>query len=724
MIELCWYQAYPPRDAGLAEVTAMLRVLSARPHQGVRRVQPLVVFELWVAADQMRWLLGVEASIARTLPTELAAQLPGLALIPIAEPKRLTPVTAREVRLTSWVFPLRPDNAPAVTAGLVAVRQQLRGDEQVVLSWVIGPSHQSTAVPISTTPLDWLGFTQPRQPDGEERRAWKAKLAEPLFGVRGRVAAVAGDPRRGGELLRPVVSALSLASGPHGRVYAQPASSRVAAQLIRVMGRLRQFSGLVNAAELAALSGWCLGGLDVPGGPGPFAPPPAGLLHAATSRTVPAGSRPLGLATHPAAQGQAVWLPWSSYGVHAHVIGPPGRGKSTLLSHWATAETTGQGSVVVIEPKGDLITDILARLSQGVHERVVVIDPGAEGLAVTGFNPLAGSRADAERRADTILGLLREVFGSAIGPRSADVLWHATLMAARLDDGALTDVPMLLTNPVFRRSVAAKVSDPLTIGPWLAWYDHLSDDMRAQVIQPVLNKLRPWTARPAIRRLLGQASPKFELVQVFERPTVLLVVLNPGAIGSETAKLMGSLLLSQLWQLVQHQTTLPPAQRRPVSVVLDEFQIYAAGLDFADVLARARGANVSFTAAHQHLGQLGSDLQAAVLANVGARMVFRPADNDRRTLARVLGAPVKSDDLDQLAAYHAVARVLVDGAPGRAFEVATPPLPDALHDAEALRRASAQRYGTDPAELDALLLARWQGGGPPEGPVGLRRTAS
>ena len=413
--------------------------------------------------------------------------------------------------------------------------------------------------------------------------------------------------------------------------------------------------------------------------------------------------------------------PRASFSVHSHLIAPSNAGKSTLLAHWVSAEAAAGGSLVVIEPKGDLITDVLARLPKHRHLDVVVIDPGANG-PVTGFNPLGGPREDAERRADSILGLLRAQFGTAIGARSADVLLHALILAARLEDGALTDALPILTNPTFRRWVAHKVGDPLTIQPWLAWFDNLSEAERAQVVQPVANKLRPWTARPAIRRLLGQAHPKFDLASVFARPTILLVNLNVGAIGPETAALLGSLILSQLWEAIQRQTTLPAAQRRPVSVTVDEWQSFTAGVDFADVLARSRGANVSWTLAHQHLGQLSSDLQAAVLANVGARVVFRPAEGDSRVLARVLGEPVKPEDLEQLPAYHAAARVLVNGTPSRTFEVATPPLPDALSDPDAMRRASAERYGVEPATLDAAILKRWQGGDPPTTPVGLRRT--
>jgi hypothetical protein len=239
---------------------------------------------------------------------------------------------------------------------------------------------------------------------------------------------------------------------------------------------------------------------------------------------------------------------------------------------------------------------------------------------------------------------------------------------------------------------------------------------------PVRNKLTAWTSRPTIRHLLGQPAPKFDLAQVFDRPTILLVSLNAGLLGPETTSLIGSLLLQSLWTHIQRQTTRPVASRRPVSVMVDEFHTFAAGLDFADALARARGAGINFVAAHQHLGQLSTDLRSAALANLNTHLVFRPAEEDARPLARVLGEPVTPDDLMRLGAHHAAVRTVVDGTAQTAFEVVTPALPDALRDPTELRRASAERYGVDPAAIDAALLERWAGEASPDGPVGVRRT--
>jgi hypothetical protein len=723
MIAWRWFEAYPPRGMSLDDSTAFMRALVGRPRFGVLDLMPMVDFELWIRRDQLCWLIGMDERIADRFPSELHAQCPAVVLVPVAVPSRPTVIAGREVRFRSLAYPVRTDVAERVTAALVSIREHLDEGEAVALQFVIGPSHRFTTYPQRQTPLTTLGFGTAPEPDSDDQRAWRTKVSEPLFGIRGRMGASAMSPRRAAELTRPVYAALALTNDRHGRVQVSPQSSRIAAQLMHVMGRVRTWSSVTNAAELAVLTGWNVADLDVPGTSNGFALPPQKLL--ATDITNPT-ERIAGTSTHPATRGQAVRMPLPTYHAHLHVIGPTNSGKSTTLARWVLAEATAGRSVVVIEPKGDLVEDILARLPKERHEDVVILDPGTDGtLPVVGFNPLQGRREDAERRADSLLGLFKELFGASVGPRSSDVLLHALIAVSRLEDGALTDVMPFLTNDRFRRWILKRVSDPLTLDPWAAWFDSVSAAERGQIVAPVGNKLRILSARPSVRRLLGQPNPTFRLDAVFERPTVLLVNLNAGAVGPETSKIVGTLLLNQLWDAVQRQTTKPAKQRRAVPVIVDEFQLFTAGLDFADVLARARGANVPFTIAHQHLDQLSPTLKSAVLANARSRLAYRPAEGDSRALAAVLGNAITPADLERLPAYHAVARLLDEGTPSATFEVATPPLPEPSNDPRALRRSAAERLGVGPAELDASILNRWAGNSArPEGPIGVRRKRS
>jgi len=663
----------------------------------------------------------MDDSLARGLPAELRAQLPLLDLAPLDALERPALTTARELRFHSLTYPLRLDTASAVTAGLLQVAGQLGTGETAVVQWVIGPSHGRARQPAEFSALEAVGLRPLSTPDSSERSAWKAKTTEPLFGVRGRIGATASSAGRAGVLMRPLLSALSLVNGPHARLRASRQSSRTAQQLAGVLGRARTWSGIVNAAELAALLGWPLAGIDVPGQGAGFGRAPGALLLADDERETVSDERVLGRSLHPADGKRLVRLPTRSCTSHVHVIGPTGSGKSTELAQWIAADAAAGRSVLVIEPKGDLVNDVLARLPASRRGELVVIEPG-EAEAVVGFNPLAGPHAQAERRADELLGLFRELFGSAIGPRSGDVLLHALIAAARLDDGTLTDVPALLTNPGFRRHALSQVTDPLALAPFWGWFDGLSDAERTQVVAPVLNKLRVMVSRPALRRMLGQATPRFSLDELFTKRRVALVNLNKGVIGPETARLLGALVFQQLWQAVQRRAQVPTTERHPVMVVIDEFQDFVGALDFGDVLAQARGLGVSMTAAHQHLGQLNPSLRAAVLANARSRLAFRPAQSDAKALADVLGTEVMSADLERLGAFQAVARILVEAAPSSAFAVKTLPLGEPTNDMTALKHDSAERYGIAAAELDTRLRARWEGpGSGTDAPIGVTR---
>ncbi len=78
---------------------------------------------------------------------------------------------------------------------------------------------------------------------------------------------------------------------------------------------------------------------------------------------------------------------------HLHVIGPTGVGKSVLLGRLIEQDIAAGRAVVVIEPKGDLVDDVLARIPAERRDDVVVLD--AADSAPVGLNPLAASSAPA-----------------------------------------------------------------------------------------------------------------------------------------------------------------------------------------------------------------------------------------------------------------------------------------------------------------------------------------
>ncbi|NKE55399.1 ATP-binding protein [Lentzea sp. PSKA42] len=726
MSELIWREVIPPKGLTLAAVTSLVRALAGRPHFGLAGLQPVVLFELWLSKESARWLVGYDEQLGRHFAGDLAAQVPNLALVTMQDSPRKLPTTAREVRPTNMAYPLRLDTAASVTTGLLGLRQRLGQEESVVLQWIVGPSHARSMPPARLTLLQALGLKPAPKAASGDQAAWRTKIAEPLFGIRGRVGAAASTTHRATQLIGPAVSALALASGPNNRVVDSWQSKNIARRLFMPARRPRSWNGMVNAAELAVLVGLPVDGVQLHGQESALAPPPRSLL-LSDQDTELTTERVVGTSTHPRTADRAVRVPAKSLASHIHLIAPTGAGKSTTLARWVLQDIKAGRSIFLVEPKDDLVTDVLARMPKELWPQVRLVEPGASG-PVIGFNPLAGPVADAERRADSLLGLFRELFGTALGPRSSDILLHTLIMAARLEDGTLTDIPAILTNDGFRRQVLAKVSDPLTIAPWAAWFDSLSELERSRVAMPILNKTRAWTARGPLRHLLGQAAPALRLDDLFkDEQLIVLVSLNTGSVGPETAKLLGALLLRQLREAIQRQSMVPRDSRRPVSVIVDEWQNFVDGMDFGDMLATARALESGFTLVHQLLPQLTPRLRADVLANARSRMIYRPAEADAKELARVLGGDTTAEELLRLPAFHAAAQVLVDGATSRPFIVSTSPLSEPTEDPSAARQAIRQQFGVAPEEIDARLIQRWQdgGGSNPDGGVGFvrRRTS-
>jgi hypothetical protein len=225
-----------------------------------------------------------------------------------------------------------------------------------------------------------------------------------------------------------------------------------------------------------------------------------------------------------------------------------------------------------------------------------------------------------------------------------------------------------------------------------------------------MNKLRPFLMRPQLRAMLGQSRPRFDIREVFTGRKILLVDLSKGQLGSETAALLGGLVISQLWQATLSRSAIDPARRHPVFVTIDEFQDYLVlPTDLGDALGQARGLGVGFALAHQHLQQLDASTRAAVLANARNRVAFQLAHDDARVMAAGRAVP-EAEDFTSLAAFECYVQLVAGDAVQPWASARTLPPPEVTSDAAIVRNLSRQRYGTPRAEVDAEVQRLVTGG--------------
>ncbi len=520
------------------------------------------------------------------------------------------------------------------------------------------------------------------------------KAAQPCWAicVRYAVATSATDSQAPARLrgrAHAVASAFSLFAG---RNRLDRRRLRHPAQVLA--GRRFGRGDLVSVAELAALAHLPTD-QAVPGlaraGAKAVAPPPAlarpAALAAATGTQSP---KVLGDAQAGARRPVALAVPDARY--HLHVMGATGSGKSTLLTNLVLGDIDAGRGVVVIDPKGDLITDLCDRLPAGAESRTVLIDPEDPDAAPI-LNVLSGP--DPDLVVDNLVGIFRSIFAAFWGPRTDDVLRAAclTLLRHSAATGAstsLADVPRLLADDTFRAPMVATVADD-TVGLGGFWdsYEVMSEANRAQVIGPLMNKLRAFLLRDFVRQVVGRPDSSFDMGKVLDGG-VCLVRVPKGILGEDTARLLGSFVVAKVWQTATHRARLGQAARVDASLVVDECQNFLhLPRSFDEMLAEARGYRLSMVLAHQHLGQLPKELRETVSANARTKVWFTMSPEDARALDRHVAPNLSEHDLSHLGAYTAAARLVVGGEETPAFTLATRPAPPAIPGrADAVRAAN------------------------------------
>ncbi|MFD1045205.1 type IV secretory system conjugative DNA transfer family protein, partial [Kibdelosporangium lantanae] len=349
-----------------------------------------------------------------------------------------------------------------------------------------------------------------------------------------------------------------------------------------------------------------------------------------------------------------------------------GSGKSELLARLILDDIHAHRGVVVVDPKGDLINDVLARIPLDATGRVILVDPDTPGPPPV-LNPLTGD--DSAATVDNLVSIFSRVYAASWGPRTDDLL-RSALLTLRLisDTPTLADVPALLTDATFRDEALPKIDDEILRGFW-TWYDGLSDASRAQVAAPLMNKLRGLLLRPFVRNTLTGGESTINMDTILDGG-VLLARLAKGNLSTDTVHLMGSLIVAQTWQAATRRSQLPHHQRKDASLYLDEFQNFMNLAYPADqMLAESRAYKLSLTLAHHYLGQLRRDLIDGVTTNARNKIIFNANPDDARQLAHHTTPYLTDHDLAHLPRYHIAARLIVNNQDTHAFTAVTQKLP-------------------------------------------------
>ena len=400
---------------------------------------------------------------------------------------------------------------------------------------------------------------------------------------------------------------------------------------------------------------------------------------------------------------------------HMFVLG------ATLLKTMILDDMRAGAGLCVMDPHGDLFTDLLSLVPSQRLDDVVILDPTDIERPV-GLNLLQCEREE-ERHfvAQEVVNIITRLVGDELGPGSLSyavgpvffehVRMNLLLAMSRPDDpGTLLEFYMIFREPDYwRRWLPLKDCDPL-LQRWVEQvlprqkYLATGDD-GVSMGSYVSSKFLSFAFDPRLRLMFGQKRSTVDLRAVMDEGKILLVNLAKGALTEGASRFLGMVVLARLMGAALGRLARPEGERPEFRLYVDEFPSLATE-SFVTLLSEARKFRVSGVLAGQFVGQVGNErVTDAIFANAGTLVCFRLGLRDAERLEPRFLPMLGREDLTHIANWHACVSMLAGGEPLPPFTLRTLPPPRGTEPARAarVRKVSRARYGRPRAEVEAEL---------------------
>ena len=478
----------------------------------------------------------------------------------------------------------------------------------------------------------------------------KAKLCCPLYAAIIRLAVKTDDESRSFDIARRITAALSATTQADGNELIALDNDEYGHEhheLDTLQRRSRRSGMILNSDELIAFVHL----------PSSAVRTPKLARQLKRTKRAPAISAErdcvLGENLH-AGQSPLVGLTAEQRSRHTYIIGASGTGKSQLLLNMIVQDMEQGRGLGLLDPHGDLVDEVLARVPDERLDDVVLLDPSDEEYTV-GFNILSAKNELEKTVLASDLVAVFQRLSTSWGDQMTSVLGNTILgFLERPEGGTLADVRRFLIEPAYRNEVLSTVSDPEVLYYWKKQFPLL----RGTSLASVLTRLDTFLRRKPIRQMVCLKERALDFTDIMDSGKIFLARIPQGLVGEENAHLLGTLLVSKFHQLAMARQQNEASQRRDFFLYIDEFHHFSTP-SMSSILSGARKYRLGLILAHQELRQLdtgGVDLTSAVLSNPYTRICFRVGDQDAKRLADGF-SHFEAEDLQSLGTGEALCRV-------------------------------------------------------------------
>jgi len=406
---------------------------------------------------------------------------------------------------------------------------------------------------------------------------------------------------------------------------------------------------------------------------------------------------------------------------HLYTVGKSGSGKSKLLELLIKTDMEEGKGVGVLDPHGDLVDNVIEFIPKERIKDVIYFDPADIDYPIS-FNPL--ENVDEEYKMQVTLGFIqifKKLFGTNWTDRLEHVLRYVVLALLDSPNTTVLSILKMLTDKNYRQNIVSRIKDNVVKNFWVSEFAAWSEKFDAEAITPLLNKVGQFVATNMIRNIIGQPKNKVNIRDVMDNQKILLMKVSKGLLGEENSSLLGSMIITKLYQAAMSRADEKEEFRKDFYFYVDEFQNFATDT-FAEILSEARKYKLNLTIAHQYMGQVSDTIKKTVFGNVGSIVNFRVGADDAGLLAEEYTPIFKARDIINLGVREFYCKMSVDGEIREAFSGKTLTVPKMSGEfVQEIINNSRRNFCANREEVEKVLnkwdeAGEFEGAGPDEAP--------
>jgi hypothetical protein len=326
-------------------------------------------------------------------------------------------------------------------------------------------------------------------------------------------------------------------------------------------------------------------------------------------------------------------------------------GKTTFMRSMIRQDILNGKGVGLIDPHGDLAEQVLQYVPRNRVNDCVYFNPTVTPI---GLN-LLGTTTESERI--LVAGDLFLLFQRLVGDdkRGGGVQMDAIM---KMSIATLLDVPgstffdfyRLFTDDYFRAGIIGQVQDPEIRHFWReVWTTYRHPDTE----RPLVTRLLEFVTNKYLKAVTSAVSD-LNFSDIVRGKKIFIANIAKGNIGIDTSPILGTLLVSQFQLAGFRQSALPPPERLPFYLFIDEFQNFRTSA-FNEIITESRKYQLCLTLANQAIEDLREAGLQNAISKCGTAVFFRLMDTDAKKFGSQVGKHT-SDDLQNLPQLHFIMR--------------------------------------------------------------------